>query len=183
MNVTEPVSRKLLHSRRISCDGYQREDGLWDIEAELVDTRSYDLPRFFELDLPAGEVLHGMGFRITVDADMVIRQVEASTRHGPVPDCRDIAATYGQLVGLTIGQGFSAAIKKLFGGRRGCTHLTELLIPMATTAYQTIWRQSWETVREQNETGERPPLLDSCHSYRSDGEVIRVFWPKFYSAR
>ena len=86
MNVTEPVSRKLLHSRRISCDGYQREDGLWDIEAELVDTRSYDLPRFFELDLPAGEVLHGMGFRITVDADMVIRQVEASTRHGPVPD-------------------------------------------------------------------------------------------------
>ncbi len=37
-----PVSRQRLHVRRIVYEGWQREDGLFDIEARLVDTKDHD---------------------------------------------------------------------------------------------------------------------------------------------
>ncbi|MBT8434953.1 MAG: DUF2889 domain-containing protein, partial [Gammaproteobacteria bacterium] len=32
MPLTKPVKRKLAHTRVVTCQGYRREDGLWDIE-------------------------------------------------------------------------------------------------------------------------------------------------------
>ncbi len=80
-----------------------------------------------------------MGLRITVNRDLIIREVEALTAHGPSPECKDIADTYRQLLGLRITAGFSSEVKRLFGGRFGCTHLTDLIGPLATTAMQTLW--------------------------------------------
>jgi len=31
-------ARRLMHRRAIDCSGYLREDGLWEVEARLVDT-------------------------------------------------------------------------------------------------------------------------------------------------
>jgi hypothetical protein len=41
MPLSHPVSRKLLHTRAIECHGYERDDGFWDIEAHLVDTKTH----------------------------------------------------------------------------------------------------------------------------------------------
>ena len=41
MPLTTPAGRRLMHTRSIECRGYEREDGLWDIEAHLVDTKTY----------------------------------------------------------------------------------------------------------------------------------------------
>jgi Protein of unknown function (DUF2889). len=35
MPLSEPVDREPRHARRVTCDGYRRADGLWDIEAHL----------------------------------------------------------------------------------------------------------------------------------------------------
>ena len=36
------IKRKLLHNRNISLKGYIRSDELFEIEAELLDTKNYD---------------------------------------------------------------------------------------------------------------------------------------------
>ena len=38
MPLSTSAPRQLMHNRAIECRGYQREDGLWDIEGHLVDT-------------------------------------------------------------------------------------------------------------------------------------------------
>ena len=38
MSVSPSVSRKQLHTREIKCIGYERDDGLWDIEGRITDT-------------------------------------------------------------------------------------------------------------------------------------------------
>ena len=40
--IMDKVKRKLLHNRNISFKGYIRDDELFEIEAELIDTKNYD---------------------------------------------------------------------------------------------------------------------------------------------
>ena len=55
-----PAPRTHLHNRAIDCQGYLRDDGMWDIEARIVDTKTYvienrwrgDLERSAPPDLP-----------------------------------------------------------------------------------------------------------------------------------
>ena len=54
-------ARKLIHTRTIDCRGYEREDGLWDIEGHLTDTKTYTWRnRGGVKDLAAGEPAHDM---------------------------------------------------------------------------------------------------------------------------
>lgn len=185
MDFNAPVKRTMLHRREIFCEGYERDDGLWDIEGQLLDTRSFELPMPFGEVLPPFQPLHQMGLRITVDSESVIREVTALLEHGPAPECKDIAVAYEQLVGLSIASGFSAKVRTLFAGRSGCTHMTDLLGPLATTAMQTLWAAQIRNKATGSEVpiSVRSPekLIDSCHSFRSDGEVIRVHWPDSYT--
>ena len=41
MPLTQTVRRKAMHTRVVTCHGYLREDGLWDIEGHMVDTKPY----------------------------------------------------------------------------------------------------------------------------------------------
>lgn len=41
MPLSEPADRELLHLRDIELRGYRRTDGDYDIEAYLMDTKSY----------------------------------------------------------------------------------------------------------------------------------------------
>ena len=65
MPLSKPSKRKLLHTRKVTCEGYLRDDGLMDIEGHLVDTKSYDFPNNDRGGhIPAGEPLHGISARI-----------------------------------------------------------------------------------------------------------------------
>lgn len=185
LKFSQAVERELLHSRRIHCDGYLRADGLWDIEAHLVDTRTYESPVFFRPNLQPNEALHRMGMRVTMDVNMLIRAVEALTDRAPAPDCLMIGVVYQELVGMKIGPGFSLAVKQRFRGRQGCTHLTDLLGPLATTAMQTMRGHAGRNKSIHGPlpvTDDKiPPIINSCHAFRSDGEVVLMRWPRFYS--
>ena len=41
MPLEKPHPRKHIHTRDIQCLGYQRDDGLWDIEGTIMDTKTY----------------------------------------------------------------------------------------------------------------------------------------------
>ena len=70
--LTPPVDRELVHDRTIVCRGWRRSDGNWDIEGHLVDTKTYGFPNEFRGQVQAGEPIHDMWLRLTIDADMTI---------------------------------------------------------------------------------------------------------------
>ena len=41
MPLSEPAARQAIHNRHVHCAGFQREDGLWDIEGHIKDTKAY----------------------------------------------------------------------------------------------------------------------------------------------
>ena len=183
MPLSAPVARAARHHRRIACDGYYREDGLWDIEAHLVDTKTFDLPnRDRGGEIPAGEPLHDMALRITVSDDLVIHAVEAVTDAGPFSICPRITDNFRRLEGERIGPGWNRRVRALLGGVEGCTHLVELLTPLATTAFQTIYGARYGAGPDTEGRGEdiTARLIGSCHALAPDSEVVREMWPAHY---
>lgn len=183
------VARDHLHTRRVTCTGYRRADGLWDIEGHITDAKTTPFEREFRGVIPPGEFIHEMWIRLTLDNRLEVKAVVAVTDAAPYRLCPTITDNFQRLVGLRISGGWTAAIKERLGGVEGCTHLVELLGPVATTAFQTI-ATVLET--EQNDaralmtakglplpSRARPPVLDTCHVWARDGAVVAAEWPEF----
>ena len=99
---------------------------------------------------------------------------------GPFAVCPAITPAFAKLEGLTIGPGWRRAVQGRLGGVQGCTHLVELLGPLATTAYQTI--HPWRARHQPPAETDRPPAhLDSCHALARDGEVVRRHYSRWYT--
>ena len=139
MPLSKPVSRKLAHTRVVTCQGYRRDDDLWDIEGRIVDTKPY---RFKNRDrggwIEADEALHDISIRLTVTLELEVVDVDAVIDASPYNYCKSAMEMARNLIGLRIAPGWSDKSKRAMGANRGCTHLTELLGPVATTAIQTI---------------------------------------------
>ena len=54
MGLPSPAPRRHLHTRSILCEGFLRDDGLYDIEARIVDTKTYEAEEPFRGLRPAG---------------------------------------------------------------------------------------------------------------------------------
>lgn len=175
-----PVDRQPIHAREVSCRGWRRADGLWDIEGHLRDTKSYAFENELRGRLEPGEAIHDMWLRLTVDDELVVRAVAAATDASPFAVCPAITPAFSALVGLRIGPGWRRAVQQRLGGVHGCTHLVELIGPVATTAYQTIYPLlARERPRREND---RPPAhLDSCHALARDSDVVRRHHPRWYT--
>ena len=70
---------------------------------------------------------------------MVIEAAEVVFEAHPHTTCVDIVESYQGLVGLSITRGFTHKVRELFGGPRGCTHTTALLLAMGPVATQCTW--------------------------------------------
>lgn len=174
-----PEDRKLVHTRSITCLAYERSDGLLDIEGTLVDTKPHEFALPERGRIEAGEPVHQMSIRLTIGRDLLIHDVVAQMVHTPYAVCGAINQTYRQLVGAKIGPGFIQLTKQLFRGRAGCSHLTELLPSIATTAFQVLWGEPSQALKEALQVGGKSPF-DGCHALRSDGDVVRIHFPDFY---
>ena len=67
------VNRQRVHVRSVQLCGYKREDGLWDVEAHLTDTKDQDYPLSSGLR-PAGQPVHDMWVRVTIDREFKKRE-------------------------------------------------------------------------------------------------------------
>lgn len=175
-STTNTPARKRIHTRRIEIEGYLRDDGLVELDARLVDVKDQDYVLASGVRR-RGDPVHDMTVTLTIDTHF--RVLAASARSDAVPypgACETIAPAYGKLVGLNLLRGFRAAVRELFGGTAGCSHITELLSSVPTAAIQTV--ASFR--RENEETGEKPFQLDRCHALASDAETVRRYYPKWY---
>lgn len=184
MPLSTPAPRKRSHTRVVTCTGYERDDGLWDIEGRIVDTKSFS---FANKDrggtIAAGEPLHDMSIRLTIDIDMKIHAAEQCTDASPYNYCQSVEHFCKNLVGLSIGPGWIKMTREKMGAGKGCTHLTELLIPMATTAFQTLVKAKYKDVTsgsEQQNAPKAPKFINSCHALQTDGPIVKEHWPQFY---
>ena len=171
--------REPIHQRRVECRGYRRADGLWDVEGHLVDVKSYAFENAHRGRLEPGMPIHEMWIRITIDDELLIHDAVAATDASPYRICPEVAPNFARLKGLRIGAGFRRAVAERVGGTAGCTHIVELLGPLATTAIQTI--MPIKSRAQPNDPTRRPRLIDSCYALRADGEVAKRQWPQFYT--
>jgi hypothetical protein len=181
MPLSQTAPRKLIHTRAIECKGYEREDGLWDIEARLTDTKTVRHTRHHGgRERNPGEPVHDLWLRLTIDLDMKIVDAEAVTDEGPYPHCGQITPNFKTLAGLTIGPGWRREIAARVGGVKGCTHLVELLGPLGTTAFQATNRARMARNADRPAT-KKPYQLNSCHVYKDDSAAVLERWPQFYT--
>lgn len=187
MSLSSPAPRRHMHTRRILCEGFQRDDGMWDIEASIVDTKTYEVEEPFRGVRAPGTHVHDMQVRLTIDDDMVVHAIEVVSNEAPYDPCFTVAPSFQGLVGAKIGAGWRRAVNEAVGGTKGCTHIKELLFPMATVAYQTLG--SWPKRRKDGSTrllqletdpeASAKPLyfLNGCRAWATDGPVVERLYP------
>ena len=150
----------------------------------MTDTKTYSINNNWRGEIAVGEPLHEMLVRITVDNNFIIQDVWAKTENGPFEMCPEIAPAYKALTGIQMGPGWRKSIRQKVGGVQGCTHLTELLFPMATVAMQTIWPlQSKNKSRKEvnRKSTNTPTVLNTCHAWASNSPVVKENAPKYYT--
>ena len=172
------VARQPLHHRVVQVEAFKRDDGLFDLEARLTDTKP------FPIDLPsgrreAGDPVHDMVLRVTIDARFTIVGVEADPMRVPMPGtCEAVAPKYERLVGLNLLRGFRRQVQARLGRTEGCTHLSELTAVLPTAALQSIAH----LVRPVDDPrpSEPPFFIGQCHAYDRSGEVVRRHYPQWF---
>jgi hypothetical protein len=182
MSLSAPVERTPLHTRTIVCHGFKRADGHYDIEASIIDVKAYQYTEPFRGVREPGSPVHEMWVRLTVGEDMVVKGIEVSMPATPYPACQTAKPNFQGLIGVTVGGGWRRAVQECVGNVRGCTHVRELLFPMATVAFQTIG--GWPVAGEEPKPApikraEKPRVIDGCIAWASDGEVVAKLHPEF----
>ncbi len=169
--------RQPLHLRRISCEAFQHEDGTLEIEGLLIDTKPLPVRLPTGREVAAEQPIHQMRVRLRLDREGIILDARVFSEHSPYPECAGVEAAYRKLIGLRIEAGFAREVKRLFGGTAGCTHMSELIPPMASTLFQVLWAESKFDPLDMSKAGGRASPLGGCHGLRLDGEVVRRHFP------
>lgn len=173
-----PLTREELHFRRIDMRGWRRSDGLFEIEGRVMDRKPFDFrppsgPRVVSSQAP----LHDLGVRLVFDAERIVREVHTFSDAYPYAPCPGGGASLQALVGLRIGAGWSTELRKRLPPSETCTHLRELLLPLASAAFQSLAPfGDHEAVDAQGKS----PLIDSCYAYGASREIVLRRWPAFH---
>lgn len=164
-----------VHKRGIEVEVHKCRGDVWLIQGHLQDVRGRDLPLRSGEIRRAGMPLHEMTVQLVVDSSLTILAADASTAAAPLTGiCEDIAPDYVRLKGTRIGAGFRRELGSLFGGLKGCTHITELIANMASVAVQVVGTETEKT------TDEKPRKLDGCHALDTTGPAVAHFYPRWY---
>jgi hypothetical protein len=182
MSLSPPAARQHLHTRTIVCEGFEREDGLFDIEARMVDTKTFDFDPSGRGHLAASTPLHDMQLRLTVDKDRVVHDIEVTTHSAPYSDCFTVAPAYKALIGASLSSGWRRAINQAVGGIKACTHLSELLMPAATVAFQTTEgaQRSARRLIPAGSDSPKPFFVNQCKGWAESGDVVKRLFPQWY---
>ncbi len=179
--LNQAVTRKELHFRRIEMRGWERSDGLYEVEGHVTDQKPYVFTAVSGGKVvPAGEHIHDMGVKLVIDLEMQVLEVSTFTTSAPYHDCMSAGTALQSLKGQRIASGWSSEVRRLLGGAQCCTHLMEILIPMGTAAFQslTMIRQAQPDKLRANGT---PAKVDSCYAYAANREIVMKRWPDFYT--
>ena len=121
VTLSPAAPREEVHNRRISCNGFVREDGQYDIEAEITDNKTYSFPSDFRGEVTPDQFVHHMKVRVTIDRSMTVTAAEAITISGPYAICPTANDVFQHLVGNDLVEVFNG-----FAGRPQVTFVQVL---------------------------------------------------------
>jgi hypothetical protein len=175
------VDREEIQLRRIEMRGYRRADGLYDIEGHLTDQK----PHVFKLvkgpTRQANEPIHEMWIRLVIDEDFLVHDAIAVSDAAPYRACMAAGFNLQRMKGVSIASGWSREIRARLGGVNGCTHITEMLIPLGSAAFQALVVARREKGVLQVDENGKPRLINSCFAYGQDQEVVARRWPEHFT--
>lgn len=178
--VPDNVLREEIHCRQLDFRGYRRADGLFEVSAQLTDRKPHDFtPPGGSRTVPAHAPIHDLGVRLVFDEDMVVRKVSTFINAHPYAQCPGGGDTLQSLVGLRIGPGWNSEVRKRLPSCDTCTHLREILAPLATAAWQTMTVQRRHLLDARDSNG-KPVKIDSCYAYGASRELVQHLWPDFH---
>jgi hypothetical protein len=177
--------RQLKHRRSIEVSIYARGSGLWEVDAQITDTKTHAAVLAGGVR-PAGEPIHDMRLRVVVDEHFNVVQAGSQTLAMPYPGCcdkfgDDLGDVYQRLVGLNLLKGFRRDVNQRLGGVVACTHLTELTQVLPTAVVQAFAGDVLDT-REDSPSDTEPFQIDRCHALRRDGPVVQTYYPRWHRA-
>ncbi|MBU7574632.1 MAG: DUF2889 domain-containing protein [Hydrogenophaga sp.] len=177
MPLPTPAPRTPMHTRRVTYQGFRRDDGLWEVEGELHDSKPHDIEIHDEGRWLAGEPIHHMRLRVTFDEGMVIHGVEVAMDAFPHGPCPEAMPNLQRMVGEVLGRGWRQTIQRHLGDVQGCTHLRELLFNLATAAFQTC---AGAGAFAPKGDGRPPAHLGQCVGWDFNGPVVERVYPMFF---
>jgi len=178
------AQREHIHTRTIVINAYRRSDGLMDVEGQITDVKPFQHQMMDGL-VEAGEPVHDLAIRITLDDSLTVRDAVASMDSTAHELCPAAAPNFKNIIGLQIAGGWNKKVKEAMSPGLGCTHIIEMLAQMASGAKQAMWS------RKPGEKMDLPPpqqreimpgMLNSCYAYRQDGELVQQHFPRSYIA-
>ena len=171
--------RQLKHRRHLDVQVFARDDGLWEVDATLLDTKTR-ITQMSDGPRPPGAPIHDMLLRLVVNRELDIVAAGSDTRAMPYPGlCSEHGDAYSQLVGLNLLKDFHREVRARLGGAKACTHLTELAQVLPTAVVQGFAGEVIDT-RGTADGAAQPFQLDRCHALKRDGEAVRQFYPRWY---
>ena len=180
--LSDDVTRDEIHHRQLSIRGYRRSDGLFEVEGHITDLKSHDFQTFRGgRYVHANTPIHDMVVVLVFDLDMVVQSVRTSMNAHPYQLCAGGGDSLQALVGLRIGAGWNSEVRKRLPVCDTCTHMRELLGPMATTAFQTMAETRRHSPDALDASG-KPTKIDSCYAYAASRELVQRHWPDHYQA-
>jgi hypothetical protein len=162
-----------IHVRSVEVSTYECSGEGIIIEGILKDNRLKPYYLITGNAHPPGTI-HHMIIRLLIGDNLLIKKIEVEMPSTPHADCTETINSLKEIEGLNIAPGFSARIKKITGGIKGCTHLTTLLLVMAPAAVQGYWSNiarkpfHGKLFRESIEKY----LTDTCYTWRKDGPLM-----------
>ena len=167
-----------LHDRTYAVQVFRRDERSILVHGMVHDVKP---PGLYVDDDPEPLTMHRMRVELEVEYPaLVIRGVDVEFDDYPQPLCPVIADDYGALIGVSITRGFTHRVRELFGGPRGCAHVTALLQAMAPAVVQSTWSMGILNQRAATSNGaaepagrpRQPPPADSCHVWALDGDLV-----------
>ena len=175
------VEREEIHHRTVDVRFYKRADGLYEVEGRLVDTKSHPFRRqLADEDMAPGTALHDITVTLVLDDALVVHEAHATMSTTPFGVCGGAAQTLAPLKGIGMGSGWNKRVRELLGGSACCTHIVELLGPMATTAFQGLAPQRLAQMNDPAHERQREAKVDSCYAYGAQRGVVARLWPHLH---
>lgn len=177
----QPIEKEALHHRRIDLCFYRRSDGLYEVQGRLVDTKTHPFRRqLSNEDTPPGVPVHDITVTLVIDDNLLIHDATADMVATPFQVCLGAQTTLAPLQGLHIGSGWTRQVRERLGGAASCTHIVELLGPMATTAFQGLAPQRLARINAPGGEAQRRAKVDSCYAYSAERDVVAQLWPELH---
>jgi hypothetical protein len=160
------------HRRVIAMEAYERDEHIVVI-GTLHDERPWASGELGPRDL------HHMELAIVVRrADLVIVDAAATMDTYPHAECPTIEPAFSELIGLSVGRGYTNEVQARFGRQRGCSHLEFLARALGPVVIQSL--TSGAARQMEDGLGEGPFggaegesrltfLTNTCHLWAEDG--------------